>query len=296
MNEPTTTELVRTGRGDVIQREPPDQNPYALMARAIELGKCDVAVIERLADLQDRFDRKNAKREFDTALAAFQSECPVILKTVNGAQNNYRYAPLDHIVTQVRPLLEKHGFAYALTGEVEEGWVKAIIRVTHRAGHSESSEFKVPIDKRNGLMSDPQRYGGSMTYSKRLCFCNAFGILTADEDRDGQTASVKRGLKSRLAEQRGMDSSTESPAGSKPAGQPAPQPPKGDDGITTDALKGKLWKILEPVRGNAKPTTWVQAETWMRGKKILALNQSVRNATQDDLKTMIEMSEIALEQ
>lgn len=294
MNEAITMELAPTDAGKIIPRDEPQQNPLALIQQAIAKG-VDVGVLERLEAMHERYQQREAKRQFDTALAAFQSECPVILKSVNGAQNNYKFAPLDHIVTQVKPLLEKHGFSYALTADVEEGWVKASIRVTHRAGHSEASDFKVPIDKRNGLMSEPQRYGGSMTYAKRISFCNAFGILTADEDRDGQSPGLKRGLKSRLAEQQGTDARKESPAGQKPAGQPAVAQPKEPDGAITKALKATLWNLL--VTNHVVPIgekTWDSREAWLREKKMLPAHLGIKDATVLDLQTMIEKVEIEL--
>ena len=47
-------------------------------------------------------------------------------------------------------------------------------------------------------MSAIQRRGSSNTYAKRYAFCNGFGIMTADEDTDGNgkgTASEKTELK-----------------------------------------------------------------------------------------------------
>ena len=55
-------------------------------------------------------------------------------------------------------------------GVVTEGWVEAIVTVTHRAGHSEVKKFKIPTDSKAG-MSLQQKYGAAMTYATRYAFC-----------------------------------------------------------------------------------------------------------------------------
>ena len=161
-------------------------NMNALLAKAVEQGSA-MEVIKELRLMESEIQKRRAKAAFDESMAAFQAECPVIKKTKDGAKQAYKYAPLDDILAQTRGLIQAHGFSFSMTSEIDAGWVKAICKVTHRLGHSEISEFKVPIDSRNPMMNDPQRYGGSMTFAKRYAFCNIFGILTADEDRDGET-------------------------------------------------------------------------------------------------------------
>lgn len=147
--------------------------------------------LERLMGIRRELNAEAAKRAYNESLAAFQRVCPIIKKDKFGAKNAYKFAPLDTVVSQVQALLTEHGFSYSVTSEVEKGWVKAICKVTHRAGHSESSEFKIPIDARNVMMNDPQKYAGSLTFAKRYAFCNALGILTGDSDNDGAGAGKK---------------------------------------------------------------------------------------------------------
>ena len=143
--------------------------------------------LEKLMGIRRELNAEAAKKAFDESMAAMQSEMPIITKRKFGAKQAYKYAPLDDIVTQVQPFLHKHGFSFTVTSEVEKDWVKAICKITHAGGHSDSSEFKCPVDSRNVMMNDPQKYAGSLTFCKRYAFCNAFGILTGDEDNDGGT-------------------------------------------------------------------------------------------------------------
>lgn len=185
--QPITTPLAPAPSNALAVRD-----PESLLRFAIEKG-ADVGTIERVMTVRRELMQENAKAAFDRDMAAFQAECPVIEKRKAGAKNAYYYAPLDDIVAQVRDLIRNHGFSYSVTAEVDQGWLKAICLITHEAGHSRPSEFKVPIDSKNPMMSDPQRYGGAMTFAKRYAFCNAFGILTSDEDTDGAAKPKPQG-------------------------------------------------------------------------------------------------------
>lgn len=171
-------ELQRIEPGAVTtQREPRD-----LLELAVEKG-ADVATLERLMVVRTQLKAEKAKEAYFAALAAFQSECPIILRTQTGHENRYRYAPLERIVKEVAPLLHKHGFAHQSDGKVTDGWVESIVTVTHRDGHTEVKSFKVPAESKSG-MSPAQKYGAAMTYATRYAFCAAFGIRTGDKDTD----------------------------------------------------------------------------------------------------------------
>lgn len=189
--KPTTTDIL------VVEPKPNAlavRDPEALIKFALEKGT-PVDVMERLLAMRRELKTEQAKEAFDSAMAAFQAECPVIekRKDVMNKDNRtvrYRFAPLDDIVTQVKPLLQKHGFSYSITAETSEKRVKVICKITHSAGHSDASTFEVPIDPQ-AFMNEQQKFASALTYSKRYAFCNALGILTGDEDVDGRLQREK---------------------------------------------------------------------------------------------------------
>jgi ERF superfamily len=165
-----------------------------LIAKAIEYN-VGIDTLERLLALRERLKAEQARAAFLRALAAFQGECPVIVKSKNvtvqpreGRGYSYRYAPLDVIVEQIRPYLQKYGLSYTIKTRQDEGTLTAICEAHHEAGHTEPSELTVPID-RAARMNDTQKVGAARTYAMRYAFCNAFGILTGDEDTDAITAT-----------------------------------------------------------------------------------------------------------
>lgn len=167
--------------------EPQEQSVEGLMRCAIEKG-ASVETLERLMAIRRELKAEAAKEAFERSMAAFQAECPTIAKTKqvmqkNGKDVRYCYAPLEVIIEQVKAILQKHGFNYTLDAKVEGQWVEAICQSTHSMGHSKTSSFKVPIDK-DAYMAEAQKFASALTFCKRYAFCNAFGILTGDDDDD----------------------------------------------------------------------------------------------------------------
>jgi hypothetical protein len=236
--------------------EPESSGMMQLYRMAIE-GKCTVETIRGLREIHVAEKAAQAKREFDDAMAAFQAECPVILRTVAGAQNKYSFAPLDHIVVTVKPMLSKHGFSYTFDSDCDNTSATAIIIVKHSGQggcHAETSRARVPIDSRNTLMSPAQAVAGALTFAKRYAFCNAFGIHTAGEDKDGQVPQIK--------------------------GDPMKRKTVPGD---TKALLTELWETLETVRGDQD--NWKIAQRWLVDE--CAIDVPVNKMSADELRLAI---------
>jgi len=159
-------------------------NVEALISEAIKQGT-PVDTMERILAMRRELKAEFAKEAFDRAMAKFQAECPVIEKKKKVAFNttNYSYAPLDEIVGQVKSIISGNGFSYTFDTEQTDRAIKVFCKVKHELGHSESSKFEIEIDTA-AKMNRSQQYGSALTYGKRYAFCDAFGILTGDEDDD----------------------------------------------------------------------------------------------------------------
>lgn len=189
-----TTDIVTTERMPVARHE---NDALSLIAKALERPDIDVGKLKEMLDLRDRVNAEMAKAAYNEAMAAFQAECPVITKTKSvpdrSGRQAYAYAPLETIVQTIKPFLQRHGFHYTLDTDTEskDGWVIASCKIIHRAGHSTESTAKFPLGTKTGIMSDTQQYAAALTFASRRVLCNAFGIVTAGEDLDGRTQTVK---------------------------------------------------------------------------------------------------------
>jgi hypothetical protein len=164
-------------------------NVEALISEAIKQGT-PVDTMERILAMRRELKAEFAKEAFDRAMAKFQSECPVIQKTktvrTDAGAVAYKYAPIESIVEQVKVPLQTNGFSYSTNMRMLESGVEVTVKVTHSAGHSELTQMTVPFGAKTRVMSDTQVVAAASTFAKRYAFCNAFGILTGDEDNDAQ--------------------------------------------------------------------------------------------------------------
>jgi hypothetical protein len=147
-----------------------------------------VDTMERMMAMRRELMAEQAKREFNDAMAHFQSVCPIIPKTKSvsnsenkGGGHRYNFAPLDYIVAKVRDLLVEHGFSYTFDSETADNKVKAICIISHNGGHTEQRTFELVIEKGPG-MNMAQGTASTLSYAKRYAFLGAFGIQTGEDD------------------------------------------------------------------------------------------------------------------
>lgn len=164
------------------------QNPNAMIMQAINKG-ASVEALEKLFNLQERWEKSQAKKAFDLAMTNFQSEMPEVKKTRNIMNKDNqsvrsKYATLDDAQKTAKPFLKKNELSYKFDIKTDDKFLTATCIVKHSLGHTESSEFKVPIGS-EAFMSDVQKFGARATFAKRYAFSSAFGI-TMDDDNDAQ--------------------------------------------------------------------------------------------------------------
>ena len=158
-----------------------NNSPAQLLQLAIEQG-ADVDKLEKLMDMQDRWNAGQAKTAFYEAFTQFQSEVPAIKKKKSG--HNIKYAPLSDIVEQIKPYLQKNKLTYRFEQDHSDG-VQVTCIINHALGHSESATMKAAADT-SGSKNSVQAIASTVTYLSRYTLCSALGITTADEDMDGR--------------------------------------------------------------------------------------------------------------
>ncbi len=189
MNKKTETQVVPAAPNEVavpVQSSTPDA--FALIAMAVQKGTLDIETIKELRALQKEMKADAAREAYVQAMAAFQSECPVVDKDKEVKDNYgkllYKYAPLDMIFKAVQPLLKENGLSFSIKVDPSDTEVSVTCVVQHVAGHTTESTVKMPVSEGTKANSGPQKIAMSITYAKRYAFCNAFGILTGEEDTD----------------------------------------------------------------------------------------------------------------
>jgi hypothetical protein len=173
-------------------------DPQALLSQAIGKG-LPLESIERLLAMRRELKAEWARERFFEDLPRFQAACPIIGKSkkAKGKNFNYSYAPMEEIVSQIKKPLEQFGFSYTIVTKQTGKAVTAICNAHHVDGHTESSEFTIPIDP-EAYMNDSQKIASAMTYATRYALRNAFGIVTGDLDDDGESTGDRTEQKTEL--------------------------------------------------------------------------------------------------
>lgn len=123
------------------------------------------------------------------AIAAFQSEVPVIHESTKGY--NYTYADLTAIFEVIKPLLTTHGLGFT---QVMEG--NSIKTIVFHVDSGETLEGSIDIDLSVNLggMNKYQTLGSAITYYRRYQLSCMLGLIT-DKDIDAKGEEVKPAAK-----------------------------------------------------------------------------------------------------
>lgn len=118
------------------------------------------------------------------ALVAFQSEMKTVGKDKVNPHFKSRYADISSITEEVAPLLTKHGLAFTcLPRQADGGGYEIVGKLMHETG--DWLEGSLPL-----FGNDAQKIGSSITYARRYLLGSITGVVTGDEDDDGNDAST----------------------------------------------------------------------------------------------------------
>lgn len=167
----------------VIKTQAPAQpvTPAQMLQIAVEQN-ADLDKLEKLMELQERWDANNAKKAFVAAMSKFRSECPSIAKTKSG--HNTKYAGLAESIDQIKGLLSQCGLSHSWQTEQRDANVVVTCTVTHIDGHSESTSLAAGPDS-SGSKNSIQAIGSTVSYLQRYTLFAILGLASQEMDNDG---------------------------------------------------------------------------------------------------------------
>jgi hypothetical protein len=127
------------------------------------------------------------------ALVAAAGELSPVGKDGTNPAFRNRYATLDAIMEQVRPVLARHGLAvmHSVTHpETEGGRVVGLsieTRLLHRSGEWVANMVTLPVEKPTA-----QGAGSAISYGRRYGLSALLGLTAEDDDGQGASAPPKR--------------------------------------------------------------------------------------------------------
>lgn len=184
-----------TAPAPTVSQAPAEQGSMALMRmieKAIIDPSFDVAKMEQLLGVKERWEANEARKAFVQAMAAFKADPPRIVKNRQvsfrnkaGTLTEYDHATLDQICEVVGKALAVHGLSH--TWEVKQhdnAAVEVTCILTHAQGHAERVTMRgMPDD--SGGKNLIQQIGSTVTYLQRYSLLSAAGLAAADQDMDG---------------------------------------------------------------------------------------------------------------
>lgn len=177
-------QLITRDQNEPTEVQSVDTSPNRLIEMAITQN-ADVDKLERLMQMQERWEANQAVKSFNRAMSKFQSECPRIVKSKQG--HGYKYATLGDIQAQIKATANQCGISWRweIVAQDSEKLTARCI-VTHVDGHSQATESTTFVEPPNKMQSRTQMVGVATTYAQRYSLIGALGISTADEDMDAR--------------------------------------------------------------------------------------------------------------
>ena len=162
--------------------------------------------------LQERFEKRQAEKAYNKAIADFKANPPEIIKEskvdfeTQKGRTHYKYANLANVIEKVTPELSKHGLSVSWR-TIQNGKVSVTCRISHELGHYEETTLSAENDN-TGNKNPIQALGSTVSYLQRYSVLCLLGLACADADDDGRSSSapqvvlkqVQSSLKDRVRE------------------------------------------------------------------------------------------------
>lgn len=169
-----------------------ERTPAELIELVLEKGE-GIDQLAKLMELKERWEAREAEKQFIAALQAFKANPPKIVKNAvlehfggGKGKKPSMYASADHVAGILQPALARHGLTYRWeSAEAPGGLVRITCVLTHSGGHSERTSLVAAADGSGGK-TGPQQVGSTVTYLQRYTLLAATGIVVQGADDDGR--------------------------------------------------------------------------------------------------------------
>lgn len=172
----------------VAARATSSVTPADLLRHALDSG-ADLDRLEKLMELQQKYEANEARKAFADDMARFKSR-PLVIKKDNlvsygegKSKTEYMHATIGNVVDVIVPALAEFGFSHRWDLEQRDGQVIVTCVITHRLGHSQSTTLMAAPDSSGGK-NGIQSVISAKTYLQRHTLLAATGAATMDQQDD----------------------------------------------------------------------------------------------------------------
>ena len=158
-------------QSQIVVSQPVAQMIEAVIAKGVTSE--NVAVMERLVELYERMQLKDAEKQFNAAFVALQADLPVIVASTI-IPNRGKYERFEDVMRVVGPLLVKHGFTVSFSMDFKDTRILETCHLKHVGGHSQSNSFAVRSGRAD---TDTQADCKAATTAKRNALLNCLNVV-----------------------------------------------------------------------------------------------------------------------
>ena len=181
---------------DQQQSLPAMAEPHMRLIEMAVSSGADISKLEKLMDLQERYEANKALKAFNIAMSIFQSILPVIEKLgvvdytpINKGRTYYRYAKLEDIAAAIRGPLKETGLSYRFDQKQVNGTITVSCIITHKDGHYERNELSCGVDTSGGKDAI-KGTASTISYLRRYTLTGGLGIVVGGDDDDDGSADL----------------------------------------------------------------------------------------------------------
>jgi hypothetical protein len=162
----------------------------SFIERAARDESFDVAKFGELLRLQREVVNDQARQLFNAAMSAAQSEMLPVVRDARNTHLNNKYARLEKVDSQIRPIYTKHGFSVRYgSAPAGTGQIRITCTVAHSGGYFEENYLDAPLGNLGSqggkTQTTPiQSVGSAVTYLRRYLLLMVFNVALADDEDD----------------------------------------------------------------------------------------------------------------
>lgn len=155
--------------------------------------KPTIEMMAKWMDLQERYEAREAEKEYTTAMAVVKPLLPVVIHhdsevdytNNSGVRTNFTYASLPAVMENVIPVLAAHKFVLKwIPSTPNPQTVTVECRITHAGGHQDSCTISAPPDAKGGK-NPAQAVASTIKLLERYTAQALLGITDSDIDEIG---------------------------------------------------------------------------------------------------------------
>jgi hypothetical protein len=186
--------VVEVRPAPVELHQPSAVTPMHMLQVALDQG-ADLAKLEQLMALQERWEANEARKAYVSAMAQFKRNPPDILKRkhvhfqTSKGTTEYMHATLADVCAAAIKGLADVGISHRWDVEQKDGQITVHCVLTHQQGYSERTTLTGRADDSGGKNAI-QAIASAVTYLQRYTLLSATGLATRDmQDDDGRASS-----------------------------------------------------------------------------------------------------------